>query len=56
MSCMAEVTCKSRGGILGMAYTQVALVLLLPRSFASFPLPFQQMLHFHYKEAWWLRV
>ena len=56
MSCMAEVTCKSIGGILGMAYTQVALVLLLPRSFASFPLPFQQMLHFHHKEAWWLRV
>ena len=49
MSRMAEVTCKSIGGILGMAYTQVALVLLLPRSFASFPLPFQQMLHFHHK-------
>lgn len=29
-----------------MAYTQVVLVLLLPCSFASFPLPFQQMLHF----------
>lgn len=36
MSCMAEVTCKSIGGILGMAYTQVALVLLLPPSFAFF--------------------
>ena len=56
MSRMAEVTCKSIGGILVMAYTQVALVLLLPRFFASFPLPFQQMLHFHHKEAWWLRV
>ena len=36
MSRMAEVTCKSIGGILGMAYTQVALVLLLP-PFAFFP-------------------
>ena len=36
-----------------MAYTQVALLLLLPPSFASFPHPFQQMLYFHCKEAWW---
>ena len=36
-----------------MAYTQVALLLLLPPSFASFPYPFQQMLYFHCEEAWW---